>query len=208
MIKTDVSITLLLLTVILLSSSATETYFATTYLQTAPIFPDGALSLGIGTNIPLVKWLGVTSDFASNISGQLSHANYLDNHINLGFYSLVPIDNSTIIFKFTGGVYKINHLRKTSAEYFDPYIPGQYYYTEGIMEGSWTSAGISLGLGLKADAGILSIALIPTGHLVFDQGSKIVNLSGNDPFAGDVWLPHDYNTTFFEVPLEIGINIE
>ncbi len=208
MIKTLGSAIFILLTTVLLSSSAIGTYSATPYLGVAPVFPDGAASFGFGVNVPLMNWLGITSSFAVNASGQLSHANFPDNHFNLGFYALAPFDSSSLIFKITGGAYKINHLKKYNGEIFNPYLPNGYYPYEGAERGSWTNGGISIGLGFKADAGILSIALIPTEHLVLDQGSKLIDRHGTDPSSGAMWLPHDYNTTFFEIPLEIGINIE
>jgi hypothetical protein len=208
MIKPVGLIILFLLTMLLTPSSAIETYSATPFLEMAPVFPDGALSIGLGLNFPIVEWLGMTSSFAVNASGQLSHANFLDNHLDFGFYALVPFDRSSLIIKFTDGVYKINHLKKYYGEYFDPYYPGLYIPYEGWEKGSWTSGGMSIGLGFKADVGILSIALIPTEHLVLDQGSKLIDRHGTDAFSGDMWLPHDYNTTFIEIPLEIGINIE
>jgi len=184
--------------------SSVEPSSATPYLQIAPIFPDGASILGFGINIPINGWFGITSNFGSNISGQLGSANYIDNHLDLGFYGLKSLDGSSLIVRISGGIYKLNHLKKFNGEYYG----AEYDYPyEGRTKGTWTNGGISVGFGFKADTGLLSITIIPTGHLVFDTGSKIVNKVQNNMDFGDTWLAHPYNTSFIEVPIEIGVNI-
>jgi hypothetical protein len=195
-----VKVIIILFTIGLVVPSA-ESYSAIPYVQLAPIFPHSETILGLGINIPINSYLGITANYGANTSQQLNKENYIDNHFNVGFYAQNKLNDFALICKATGGIYKIDYNYSYSGMYYG--CEYDYYYKETSF-GTWTSGGCSLGLGFICNTGLLSFALIPTGHLLFDVGSKKLN----DVVWGKDWLAHPYNTTFIEIPLEIGINIE